>query len=145
MDVFQHLGGVPLGFHLRVEPEELTRRVEYEGRAHGPHGHLVVEPFLSPGAQGLQHVRVRVRQEGIWQLQFFRKFSVGFDRVLADPCQVKSRGAELSGEFPELARFGGSARGIVLGVNEEHQPVGAGQIGKLPCFSRLIRQMPLRV
>ena len=131
---------MPLGFHLWV-----TRRVEYEGRAHGPHGHLAIELFLCPGAQGLQHGRVRVRQQGVVQLQLFRKFPVGFDRVLADPCQVKSRGAELSGEFPELARFGRSARGIVLGVNEKHKPLGTGQIAKLPCFSRLIPQMPLRV
>jgi hypothetical protein len=144
-DVFQHLGGMPLGFHLGVEPEELTRRVEYEGRAHGPHGHLAVELFLSPGAQGLQHGCVRVRQQGVSQLEFFRKFPVGFDRVLADPCEVKSCGVELSGEFPELARFGRSAGSVVLGVNEEHQSLGPGQIGKLPCFSRLIPQMPLRV
>ena len=136
---------MPLHFHFRVHLNELPFRVKNEGRADGPRRHLAVEFLLAPRAKSLQHDRIGVGQQRISQSQLFQKLPMRLDGILADSCNAKSRGAEFLGEFSELACFLSSARGIILGVDEEHQAFGTGQIGKLRCLSVLIRQISFRV
>ncbi len=125
--------------HLREDLHHDAAAVDDKGRTDHPHDFLPVHHLLPESPVLGQGLPLRIGEEDEGQGMLFQEFGVRGRRIGADAYDADSPFRELADGVAELARFHGAARGVIPGIEIEHE-TASGKILKGPGFSRRIGQ-----
>ena len=116
----QHLVDMARHLHLAPDVPDHALAVDQEGRALDAHVFPAIHALLDPDAVILRHLAGLVRAEGEVELVLLLELVVAFHAVARDADHGRVDLAELRQAVAEAAGLRGAARGIVLGIEIEH-------------------------
>src|SRR5262245_14712637 len=119
----EHLLGVAIGLHLRPAADDHAVRAHEERRPDEAHVLLAVVHLLAPCAPYIGDLVALVRQERERQAELRPELLMRPGIVGADPPDLGLFRLDALVQVAELARLGGAARRVVLGIEVDDGPL----------------------
>ena len=122
------LGGVALGLDVVKGLADGTRLIDQEGGTYDSQAFLALTLTFLPDAVGLADLTLEIRQQPDIDAMLIPKGPMADAAIHADTDNLGLQGLEFRLQISELQGLQGAARGIVPGVEVEHQVFPTFQI-----------------
>jgi len=119
---------VPLGLHILEDLRYAAVRIDHEGRAQDSHVFPAEHGLLTPDAIPLGDGMIRVGNEREGEVVFLLELLMLLHGVRADPNHRCFDSLEPREGVAKLARLEGSARGVVFGIEVQHDCLAAKRL-----------------
>ncbi len=139
-----HLCRMALGFDVVDRLANDAGLVDDEGGTEYAHTLLAVLFLLPPDIVGGTDLTVGIRQQRNRETVFIAKRGMAHAVVTADPDDLSVEGGKIIHQVRQLHRLDGTAGGIVLGIEVEHQIVAAEKSFRIHSMHVGIRQLERR-
>jgi hypothetical protein len=125
----KHLIGMAVDLHVAPDFRKPAIRSDQNRAANDSEKRLAIHGFFAPGAIGLQHLVLFIRDQRNRKRVLVAELLLGFQRIGRDAEDSGPTRGEGLRQAGEIDGFPGTAGGVGAGIEEQHQ-LPSGEVGQ---------------